>query len=347
MSIHVTIPPLAKQKGTEVSRYVDTLTKPQGSLGRLEEIAIALAEMTGESFPTVMPPGVIVFAADHGIAKEGVSAFPQEVTSQMVYNFLTGGAAINVFSRQIEAKFKIIDIGVANDIDGEGLVNRKIKYGTANFLQQDAMSYTEAEQAVKVGYEEAEKFIKDGVKCLILGEMGIGNTTTSSAILAVLTDENVTEIVGHGTGISDDGKIKKIEAIKQGIVKRNPNSTEVYDILSKIGGLEIAGMTGAMLAAAHYRVPILVDGFICTIAACLAKVIDPAVVDYMIVGHQSVEPGHKIAIEFLGKKPLVNLGLRLGEGSGAAVAFPIVKSATLMLKDMATFTQAGVSNKEE
>ncbi len=341
------IKPLNKEIGENVSAYINTLTKPLGSLGRLEEIAITLAEITTEEFPVVTPPGVIVFAADHGIVEEGVSAFPQEVTTQMVLNFLHGGAAINVFSRQIGARFEIVDVGVASDINEDGVVNRKVRYGTANFCEQDAMTREEAIQAVTVGYEQAEKMIEQGIKCLIVGEMGIGNTTTSSTILAVLSEKNVSELVGYGTGISEETYIHKQNVIERAIKSRQPIQSDPIDILAKVGGLEIAAMAGAMLAAAANRIPILVDGFICTVAALVAKQFNNYASDYMFVGHQSVEAGHITAINLLGKKPLLNLGLRLGEGSGAAVAFPILQSATLMLKEMATFASAGVSNKEE
>jgi nicotinate-nucleotide--dimethylbenzimidazole phosphoribosyltransferase len=340
------IKPLDKEMGQQVRQYIDTLTKPPGSLGRLEEIAIQLAEITSEAFPSVTPPGVIVFAADHGVVKEGVSAFPQEVTAQMVLNFLHGGAAINVFSKQIGAKFEIVDVGVAADIHAKGVINRKIRYGTANFCEQDAMTREEAEQAIAVGYERAEKMIHHGIKCLIVGEMGIGNTTPSSAILAVLSGLDLQTIVGRGTGIAPEKIRHKQEVIKRGIEDRKPDRTDPIDVLAKVGGIEIAAMAGAMLAGAVHRIPILVDGFICTVAALLVKEICEHASEYMIVGHRSVEIGHDIATWMLGKKPILDLGLRLGEGSGAAVAFPILQSASLMLREMATFTSAGISNKK-
>ncbi|AGK52173.1 nicotinate-nucleotide--dimethylbenzimidazole phosphoribosyltransferase [Bacillus sp. 1NLA3E] len=340
------IQPVNRENGKKVAEYINTLTKPLGSLGRLEEIAIQLGEITGEAFPTVTPPGVIVFAGDHGIVEEGVSAYPQEVTAQMVINFLQGGAGINVFSRQIGAELEIVDVGVASDMNDEGLVNKKVRKGTRNFCEQDAMTRAEAEQAIAVGYERAENIIKQGAKCLIVGEMGIGNTTPSSAILAVLSGKDITELVGAGTGIAADQINHKQAVIKRGIEARNPDRNDPLDVLAKVGGLEIAAMTGAMLAAAENQVPILVDGFICTVSALLATEISNNARDYMIVGHRSVEVGHEIAINMLGKKPLLDLGFRLGEGTGAAVAFPILQSAVLMLKEMATFSSAGVSGKE-
>jgi nicotinate-nucleotide--dimethylbenzimidazole phosphoribosyltransferase len=340
------IRPTNKEMRHQVYNYINTLTKPVGSLGRLEELAIELAEMKNDCFPSVTPPGILVFAADHGITAEGVSAYPQAVTEQMVRNFLNGGAAINVFSRQIGATLKIIDIGVANDIEHEDLITRKIRYGTGNFLAEDAMTRVEAEQAIHVGYTEAVKLIKEGVQCLILGEMGIGNTTTSSTIVSVLSNKNVNCLIGYGTGISCEQLLHKENTIKQAIFNRKPSQTDPIDLLAKVGGLEIAGMAGAMLAAAQNRIPILVDGFICTTAALIAQLLSPAVVDYMILTHKSVEPGHVTAINLLGKKPILDLNLRLGEGTGAAISFPIIQSATLMLKEMATFASAGISEKE-
>ncbi|PLR80390.1 nicotinate-nucleotide--dimethylbenzimidazole phosphoribosyltransferase [Bacillus canaveralius] len=339
------IPPLDKEIGQKVRAYIDTLTKPLGSLGRLEGMAIQLAEMTSDEFPVVTPPGVIVFAADHGVVEEGVSAYPQEVTVQMVMNFLNRGAAINVFSKQIGAAFEVVDVGVAQDICADGVVNQKVRYGTANFYKQDAMTREEADKAIAVGYGRAEKMIQQGSKCLILGEMGIGNTTASSAVLAVLSGQSIDKLVGRGTGI-DSGEIPhKQEVIVRAIEARKPDRNDPIDVLAKVGGLEMAAITGAMLAGASHRIPILVDGFICTVAALLAKEICSHASEYMIVGHRSVEPGHDIALQLLGKQPILDLGMRLGEGSGAAVAFPILQSATLMLKEMATFTSAGISKE--
>lgn len=341
----IKIPPLDEAMGTTVEKYLDTLTKPPGSLGRLEELVIELGKMTGEAFPQVNRPGVIVFAGDHGITAEGVSAFPKEVTVQMVRNFLNGGAAINVFSRAIGAEFAIVDIGIDAEMNDEGLTLKKVRFGAGNFYKEDAMTREEAIQALEVGYEQGKAMIDKGINCLILGEMGIGNTTPSSAITAVLSGKNMKELVGFGTGLVSEGVLHKQQVIEKAIANRKPNLKDPIDILSKIGGLEIAGMAGAMLAAASHRVPILVDGFIATVSALMADRIAEGASNYMFVGHQSVEPGHITAARMLGKEPLVNLGMRLGEGTGAAVAFPILRAATLALKEMATFTSAGVSSK--
>ncbi|WP_018924546.1 nicotinate-nucleotide--dimethylbenzimidazole phosphoribosyltransferase [Salsuginibacillus kocurii] len=340
-----TIPPLHKEMGEHVQAYINTLTKPPGSLGRLEPLAVSLAEMKNDPFPTVSPPGVLVFAADHGITAEGVSAFPQAVTEQMVRNFLSGGAAINVFSKNIGALLEIIDVGVAADIDHHDLIQNKVRPGTANFLREDAMSTQEAEEAIHAGYVQGEKIINKGAQCLIVGDMGIGNTTTSSTILALLANTDAKTVAGSGTGISEIQLQHKVKIIQQAIQARNPDRNDPLDILAKVGGLELAGMAGAMLVAAEKKTPILVDGFICTVAALLAKSMASHVSDYMILAHQSVEPGHDIASSMLDKQPLLDLELRLGEGTGAALAFPLLQSAASMVNEMATFTSAGISGK--
>lgn len=337
------IEPVDKNTGDQASKYVDTLTKPMGSLGRLEELVIQLAEITANPFPSVDQPGVIVFAADHGVASEGVSAYPQEVTAQMVLNFLRGGAAINVFANQINAIVKIVDVGVCVDIEGEELINRKVRYGTGNFLNEDAMTKEEVVKALYHGIEVCESLIEKGVNTIIVGEMGIGNTTASSAVLAAMSGADLDKIIGRGTGISPEKVQFKRNVIEKALGLRKPNRNNPIDILAKVGGLEIAAMTGAMLGAAANRIPIIVDGFISTTAALLAVAMKNDVKDYLIIGHQSVEPGHQIAIGLLGKKPLLDLQLRLGEGSGAALAYPIVEAACKMINEMATFSSAGVS----
>ncbi|UNL83809.1 nicotinate-nucleotide--dimethylbenzimidazole phosphoribosyltransferase [Priestia koreensis] len=346
MSIRIEIPELNKAVKQDTLKYIDTLTKPPGSLGKLEELAAEIAAMTAEPFPVVTPPGVLIFAGDHGIVEEGVSAFPQEVTAQMVQNFLTGGAAISVFSGQIGAKLEIVDVGVAAEIASHADLHvEKVGFGTRNFLKEDAMTRSEAETAITIGMNRAFAMIDHGVKCLIVGEMGIGNTTPSTAILASFSDAPIDEIVGAGTGLSNDAIAVKARVIAEAISKRQPDRHDPLDVLSKVGGFEIAAMVGAMLAAASRRVPVLVDGFISTVAALVATQLEPNSNDYMIVGHASAERGHETAVKMLNKTPLLQLGFRLGEGSGAAVAFPIVQAATLMLNEMATFKTAGIAEK--
>lgn len=341
----VHIPALHKEIGEEVSAYVDTLTKPIGSLGRLESIAIELAEMTGDNFPKVTPPAAIVFASDHGITEEGVSAYPKEVTAQMVDNFLQGGAAMNIFCDEINALFAIVDVGVAKDIEHGQLTSKKIRYGTRNFYKEDAMTEKETIQALDIGKQEVKKMINRGARTIIVGEMGIGNTTSASAIIATITKQSLEKLTGPGTGLSADGMQRKVEIIKAALKNRQPNPHNPIDILKKVGGYEIGAMAGAMLEAAKNELPIIVDGLICTAAALIAKGINRQVTDYMFVGHRSLEPGHDKALALLQKKPLLDLQMHLGEGTGAALAFPLVESASNMLLRMATFQNAGVSGK--
>lgn len=342
---HRTIESVDHEAREQARQHVDQLTKPLGSLGRLEELAIELAGMTGEAFPVVTPPGVLVFAADHGVAVEGVSAYPQEVTAQMVLNMAHGGAGINVFARQIGALQKIVDVGVLAPVEAPGVYSKRIRAASGNMLREPAMSTEEAERSLAVGIDMAEAIIGEGAKVLIVGEVGIGNTTASSAVLAALTGADPQEIVGRGTGLDDAGWQRKKAVVREALALHKPDADRPLDVLAKVGGLEIGAMAGAILSAASRRVPVLLDGFIATVAALLAVKIDAGVSDYLIAGHRSQEPGHVFVLEALGKEPLLDLHLRLGEGSGAAVAFPIVEAATRMLKEMATFASAGVSDR--
>ncbi|MGR4067611.1 nicotinate-nucleotide--dimethylbenzimidazole phosphoribosyltransferase [Halomonas sp. LR3S48] len=323
---------------------LDSLTKPPGSLGRLESLVLELAGMSGEALPTVTPPGVIVFAADHGVAEEGVSAFPQEVTAQMVANFAAGGAAINVFARQIGARLEVVDVGVKGDVEGAGVVTDKVRAGTANFARQDAMSLAEAERAVEVGIRAAERSHIDGCRCLIVGEMGIANTTASSAVLAALSGLPASRLVGLGTGIAPARLAHKAAVIEGALAARDADPSQPLEVLAKLGGLEIAAMAGAYLGAAARRLPILVDGFIATVAALVACRLAPELRGYLIFAHRSCEPGHDVALELLEAEPLLDLELRLGEGTGAALAFPMLEAACRMLAEMATFDSAGVAS---
>ncbi|EPC00526.1 hypothetical protein L861_06185 [Litchfieldella anticariensis FP35 = DSM 16096] len=339
-----------RETGRRVTDYLDTLTKPPGSLGQLEILAVQLASMTGDDFPRVTPPAVVVFAADHGVAAEGVSAFPQEVTAQMVANFVAGGAAINVFARQIGARIEVIDVGVASELaSGElaqGAVDEKVRSGTANFVESDAMTRAEAIQAIESGIRAANRALDAGCRCLIVGEMGIANTSASSAVLAVLSGEPVAAVVGPGTGIETSRLAHKQAVIERAIAARQPQSGNPLEVLAKLGGLEMAAMAGAYLGAAARRMPVLVDGFIATVAALVACRLCPEVRGFMIFGHRSREPGHDIALTSLDAKPLLDLELRLGEGTGAALAFPLLEAATRMLAEMATFASAGVAAGE-
>ncbi|WP_083235969.1 nicotinate-nucleotide--dimethylbenzimidazole phosphoribosyltransferase [Halomonas caseinilytica] len=327
------------------SRHLDTLTKPPGSLGRLEALAVSLAGITGEAFPRVSPPAVVVFAADHGVAAEGVSAFPQAVTAQMVANFVTGGAAINVFARRIGAHLEVVDVGVANALPAEGVVHDRVRPGTANLAREAAMQRDEALAAIAAGRRAAERAAVAGCRCLIVGEMGIANTTASSAMLAVLTGAPVAGLVGPGTGVAGAALARKQAIIESALVARAPDPAEPLDVLAKLGGLEIAAMVGAYLEAAARRMPVLVDGFIATVAALTACRLEPALRPYLIFGHRSHEPGHDHALAALDAEPLLDMSLRLGEGSGAALAFPLLEAASAMLAEMATFDAAGVATE--
>ena len=342
------IKPINEKAGETALHHINNLTKPLGSLGELEIIGVKLAEITGKALPEVSPPGVIVFAADHGIADEGVSAYPQEVTAQMVLNLLSGGAGINVFTNAVNGMIEVVDVGVKSDIDCQDLIHAKIAWGTKNFAKEEAMTRDEAVQSLEIGMERAKAMIDDkGAKLLIVGELGIANTTVSSAITAILINKEVRSLVGQGTGILPTALDFKASVIEKALEKHKPNPDDAIDILQKVGGFEIGAMAGAMLYAASRRIPILLDGFICTASALLAEKLAPNVKDYMLAGHQSAEPGHKAALEALDKKPLLQLQLRLGEGSGAALAFHLVEASTKMMKEMATFEAANVSKEIE
>src|SRR5271157_1855689 len=325
----------------------DQLTKPTGSLGQLEDLSIQLAGITGKERPTVARKGVIVMAGDHGVVLEGVSAYPPEVTPEMVQNFLHGGAAINVLSRQAGARVVVVDIGVASDFeDAPGLLRRKIAHGTQNFAKGPAMSREQAEQAIQVGIDVVEIEFAKGLDMVATGDMGIGNTSPSSAIAAVLCGVPVSQVTGRGTGLDDAGLARKISVIEQGIAINKPDPKDALDVLSKVGGFEIAGLAGVVIGAAVHRIPVVVDGFISGAAALVAVELLPGVKPYIIASHQSVEIGHKVIWEHLGVKPLLNLGLRLGEGTGAVLAFNLVDASVRILNEMATFDEAGVADKE-
>ena len=325
----------------------DTLTKPRGSLGRLEELSVQLAGMKADPFPSVERKAVIVMAADHGVAQEGVSAYPSDVTAQMVLNFVRGGAAINVLARQVQARVTVVDIGVKADFEPmRGLVRRKVMCGTRNMAQGPALTREEAEQALQVGVDVLNEEAAHGLDLVATGDMGIGNTTPSSAIAAVMTGLPVVQVVGRGTGIDDQGLERKLKVIEQSLAVNRPDATDALDVLHKVGGLEIAGLAGVMIAAAHRRIPIVVDGFISTASAMIAVGLAPGVREYLISAHQSVEIGHQAMLRHLHLKPLLDLNLRLGEGTGSALAFHLIEASTRILREMATFEEAGVSDKE-
>lgn len=322
---------------------LDQLTKPPGSLGVLEELAVQLAGISGNPMPAVRDKVVIVMAGDHGVVEEGVSAFPSEVTPQMVYNFIRGGAAINVLARQAEARVIVVDLGVAAEVNHPGLINRKVRYGTGNIAWEPAMSREEAVRAVVAGIEVAEEEIKNGAEILATGDMGIGNTTPSSAILAAFSGLPVPRVVGRGTGVDDHRLELKVRAIARALELHRPDPRDPLDVLSKVGGLEIAGLAGVILGAAAARRPVVIDGFISGAAALVAGRMEPKAIKYMIASHVSQEPGHRIIMEMLDLKPMLQMKMRLGEGTGAALAFHLIEAATRIIHEMATFADAGVS----
>ncbi|MBK5226637.1 MAG: nicotinate-nucleotide--dimethylbenzimidazole phosphoribosyltransferase [Thermoleophilia bacterium] len=325
----------------------DQLTKPKGSLGVLEELSIKLAGIQGKPLPEINRKVIIVMAGDHGVADEGVSAFPQEVTPQMVANFAAGGAGINVLARHAGAEVRIVDMGVACPIDIPGVIDKKIRPGTANMAVGPAMTRDQAVACIEAGIEVAEEAIADGADLLGTGDMGIANTTASSAILTVFSGAELEHSVGRGTGIGADALDKKREVIRRAIKVNQPDKRDGLDVLAKVGGLEIGGLAGVILAAAANRVPVIIDGFISSAAALIAASLCPESRSYMIASHVSVEPGHKLMLDQLALKPMLFMNMRLGEGTGAALASSLVEASCKVLAEMATFAEAGVAEKDE
>jgi len=337
------IKPLDAGLMEEAGKRLDSLTKPRGSLGRLEETARRLVAITGEKRPTVSEKIIFTFAADHGVAEEGVSAYPPEVTEQMVLNFLRGGAGINVLARHAGARVAVVDIGVNCDFGSpDGLIDRKVMRGSANIRKGPAMTRGEAEKCLNVGIELARENAGKGV-IFGTGDMGIANTTPSSAIAAVFTGHTVAEVTGAGTGVSEDVRRHKIGVIEDAIKINKPDPSDPLDVLCKVGGAEIAGLTGLIIGAASRRVPVVVDGFISTAGALAAFELEPLTADYLFFAHKSVERGHTVMLERMGARPLLDLDLRLGEGTGAALAMTIIEAGAKIYNEMATFGEAGVS----
>jgi len=325
----------------------DVLTKPRGSLGRLEMLHAQIAGITGNPLPSVERKVVIVMAADHGIAEEGVSAYPASVTAQMVGNFARGGAAINVLSRQAAARIVVVDMGVREPpAPDPAIVSRRVGPGTQNMTRGPAMTIAEATQAVATGIETVTAEIVRGLDIVATGDMGIGNTSASSAIIAAITGKSVADVTGRGTGVDDMGWRRKVDAIERALAANRLNPTDPMDVLAKVGGFEIAGLVGVMLGAAARHRPIVIDGFISGAAALLAVELCPNVRSYLIAAHSSVEIGHRTILERLELVPLLALDLRLGEGTGAALAFHLVEAACRIPRDMATFSEAGVAERE-
>ena len=342
------IEPLDQEAMRQAQARQDNLTKPQGSLGLLEELSVKVAGIQGTARPKIRDKVIITMAGDHGVTAEGVSLYPQEVTAQMVYNFLRGGAGINALARHVGARVVVVDMGVATDLEPHPtLLARKVAYGTKNMAQEPAMSREEAMQAIETGIEIVESELSRGVDIVGTGDMGIGNTTPSSAIVAALTGSTVADVTGRGTGIDDEQLARKVETIERALAVNRPDPADPLDVLAKVGGLEIGGIAGVVLGAAAHRLPVVIDGFISGAGALIAAELAPQVKDYLVAAHLSVELGHRPVLEQLGLTPLLNLNMRLGEGTGAALGISLVEAAVKVLNEMATFADAGVSEAME
>lgn len=337
----------------KAQKRLDNLTKPQGSLGRLEEFAGRLVAITENEMPELGKKVVFTFAGDHGVADEGVSAFPKEVTPQMVLNFLNGGAGINVLARHADAEVVVVDMGVDfdfTDIEAKQTVPlqiKKVMRGTKNMRKGPAMTREEAEKCIGIGIDLATEYAKKGYRLFGTGDMGIANTTPSAAIASLLTGKAVSEVTGKGTGIGDAALKQKIKVIEDALAINNPDPKDPVDVLAKVGGTEIGGIAGLIIGAAANRVPVVIDGFISTAGALIAYCIEPKTRDYMFAAHKSVEVGHTAMLEKIGLRPILDLDLRLGEGTGAALAMLMIEGGLKIYKEMATFGDAGVATEKK
>ena len=333
-----------REAGREAARRMDAKTKPLGSLGRIEQLAVQLASIYGRVDFETAPRAVTVLAADHGVARRGVSAYPSEVTAQMVANFARGGAAINVLARQMDARTVIVDMGVAgrNDWPPE-VLRRALGSGTEDLGLGAAMSEEVAAQAIAAGAEIALDLVGDGCRLVATGEMGIGNTTSAAALTAVFTGRPASEVTGRGTGLADDALARKIAVVDEALAFHRPSPSDPLGALARVGGFEIAGLVGVILAGASAKIPVVLDGFIAGAAALVAVAIAPAARGYLVAGHRSAESGHRAALALLELEPILDLGLRLGEGTGAMLALPILDAAARLMREMASFESAGVS----
>jgi nicotinate-nucleotide--dimethylbenzimidazole phosphoribosyltransferase len=324
----------------------DQLAKPRGSLGRLEELAARLAGITGQTLPRFSQKAVIVLAADHGVAVEGVSAYPAEVTPQMVENFLAGRAAINILAGRVGARVVVADLGVAVDLPSHpDLIDSKVRHGTRNMAVGPALEREEAERAIEAGAAIFEAERGRGLDLVATGDMGIGNTTASSAIIAAISGRAPIDVTGRGTGLNEAGWRHKVAVVERALEVNRPDPHDPIDVLAKVGGLEIAGLVGVILAGAANRVPVVLDGFIAGAAALVATELCPQARDYLIAAHGSAEIGHRIALERMELAPLLNLDLRLGEGTGAAMAMHLIDDAVALVAEMPTFAEAQVSER--
>jgi nicotinate-nucleotide--dimethylbenzimidazole phosphoribosyltransferase len=343
------IAPLDAEAVKAARQRQDQLTKPRGSLGLLEDLSVQLCGLAGECpAPVPVEAAIAVFAGDHGVHARGVSPWPQEVTAQMVANFLGGGAVINTLAAELGARVLVVNVGVATELAPHpDLLDRGIRLGTADFTVGRSMSRDDAIRAIEVGIEVADTLIAGGARLLVTGDMGIANTTPSAALIAAFTGRDPADVTGRGTGIDDETWQLKVEVIRAGLLANNPDPADPIDVLSAVGGLEHAALAGFMLGAAARRVPVVLDGVIAASSALAAVRLAAACRDALIAGHRSVEPGARIALEDLGLRPLLDLDLRLGEGSGAALAVPIVRAAARVLAEVATFDGSGVTDKAQ
>jgi len=342
------IKPLDKEAMAEAQARQNMLTKPQGSLGRLEELSVQLAGIQGKPTPQIRHKAIITMVGDHGVVAEGIGNWPQAVTAQMVYNFLGGGAGINVLARQAGVRLIVVDMGVATELEtNPQLLSRKVALGTRNMAIGPAMTEEQAVMAIETGMEIVTTEVAKGLDIVGTGDMGIGNTTASSAICAVMAGKLVADVTGRGTGIDDKQLAHKIAVINRALAVNRPDPGQPLDVLAKVGGFEIGGLVGVMLAAAAHRIPVVIDGFISGAAALIASALSPGLKDFLIAAHVSAETGHPLLLEHLGLKPLLNLGMRLGEGTGAALGIFLTEAAAIVLAEMSTFTEAGVSERNE
>ncbi len=340
------IKPLDESAMSRARARQDALTKPQGSLGRLEELSIQLAGIQGKPIPQIKNKAIITMAGDHGVVVEKVGNWPQEVTAQMVYNFLRGGAGINVLARHVGTRVVVVDMGVATELEPHPqLLSRKIAYGTKNIALGPAMTREQAIKSLETGIEIVASEVGKGLDIVGTGDMGIGNTTSSSAICAVMMKKTAAEVTGRGTGISDEQLAHKIEVVKSALTVNEPDPGDPIGVLAKVGGFEVGGLAGVMLGAAAHRIPVVIDGFISGAAALIAIALSPELKDYLIAAHVSAEAGHKLLLKHLGLTPLLDLGMRLGEGTGAALGIFLAEAAARIMGEMATFSEASVSER--
>jgi len=342
------IKPLDREAMEEAQSRQDELTKPRGSLGRLEELSIKVAGIKGKIVRGFEHKAIVTMAADHGVVEEGVTLYPQEVTKQMVFNFLNGGAGINVLARLTGARVVVVDMGVIGGFEPHpNLICKMIDFGTRNMAKGPAMSRQQALDAIESGIEIIEDEIAKGLDIVGTGDMGLGNTSASSAIGAAITGESVEKVTGRGEGLDDEQLAHKIKVVQKVLDVNKPDPQDPIDVLAKVGGFEIGGLAGVMLGAAAHRIPVVIDGFISGAAALIATELAPGLKDYLIAAHLSAESGHRFLLEYLGLTPLLSLEMRLGEGTGAALGIAVVEAAVKTLAEMATFAEAGVSQAQK